>query len=208
MPDRTCSIPGCPFNVASRGWCSGHYRRWRLTGEPGTTLLAERIHSVSDSFRAKYRVLTVVPTGMTTPCWEWRAYVMPNGYGRFRSGGNSEADSNSGLAHRWSWTLHRGPIPSGLQIDHLCHTADLTCPGGPCHHRRCVNPDHLEPVPTQVNLLRGPTTLPAIASAKTHCPQDHPYDDVNTYWTPEGHRQCRICRALRLAESNAKVGGA
>jgi hypothetical protein len=31
-------------------------------------------------------------------------------------------------------------------------------------------------------------------SEKEHCPQLHPYNEINTYITPDGHRECRICR--------------
>lgn len=204
VSDRICSVPNCPHPAVTRGWCGGHYRRWRMKGHPGTTLLAPRISSPLESFRAKYRILDVPGHGMVTPCWEWTAFVMPNGYGTFRNGSNS-THGNGGLAHRWSWLLHRGDIPNQLQLDHLCHTADPACPGGACCHRRCVNPDHLEPVTGRVNLHRGPTTLTSIFAAKTHCPQNHLYDDVNTYWTPDGHRQCRICRAMHHITARGTV---
>lgn len=29
---------------------------------------------------------------------------------------------------------------------------------------------------------------------KTHCPEDHPYDALNTYVAPNGSRKCRTCR--------------
>jgi HNH endonuclease len=32
----TCSVEGCGKPVIARGWCAGHYNRWRKTGEPGT----------------------------------------------------------------------------------------------------------------------------------------------------------------------------
>lgn len=33
--------------------------------------------------------------------------------------------------------------------------------------------------------------------AKTRCPQDHPYDEANTYVRPDGGRECQICRQNR-----------
>jgi len=35
MGMNTCSIDGCEKRAAGRGWCSMHYRRWRLSGDPG-----------------------------------------------------------------------------------------------------------------------------------------------------------------------------
>lgn len=84
-------------------------------------------------------------------------------------------------AHRFSYEYYVGPIPEGFEIDHLCKVT------------RCVRPSHLEAVTPRVNTLRssGPSALHAV---KTHCPQGHPYDEVNTYCTPTGSRQCRECR--------------
>lgn len=61
-------------------------------------------------------------------CWVWTSPVMPTGYGQFYVNGRHTT------AHRYSWQLHRGPIPAGL---HVCHN----CPGG--DNPRCVNPAHL-----------------------------------------------------------------
>ena len=83
--------------------------------------------------------------------------------------------------HRVIWTAERGPIPAGLDIDHLCRT------------RACCNPDHLEPVTRQVNLLRGETTTAARA-AITHCPRGHEYTPENTRTSKLGQRECRECR--------------
>ena len=59
-------------------------------------------------------------------CWEWNAYVSPNGHGRF------SVDGVSRYAHRFSYVLHKGEIPAGLFIRHLCNNP------------ACVNPSHLE----------------------------------------------------------------
>lgn len=77
-----------------------------------------------------------------------------------------------------------------------CHTRDLTCSGGPCAHRRCVNPAHLEPVSEGVNVRRGrgPSSTNA---AKDRCGAGHNFDQANTYLTPDGRRQCRLCNRER-----------
>jgi hypothetical protein len=32
---KICSVEGCDNVMKVRGWCDGHYKRWRKTGEPG-----------------------------------------------------------------------------------------------------------------------------------------------------------------------------
>lgn len=65
-------------------------------------------------------------------CWEWTASRYRNGYGEFRSGGHS-------LAHRFAYEVSVGPIPEGMQIDHICH------------NKACVRPDHLRIVTCKQN---------------------------------------------------------
>jgi len=119
-------------------------------------------------------------------CWEWTGGISDNGYGRFRAGGNK------GYAHRFAWELLRGPIPGGLTIDHLCR------------NRRCVNPDHLEPVDCRTNLLRG-VGPSAVNATKTRCVNGHPFDQRNTYVWKDGSRYCRECRRLREAARRRTV---
>lgn len=71
--------------------------------------------------------------GYKTPCWVWQRSVTPNGYGKL-------ADR---YAHRMYYEQNVGPIPDGMELDHLCRV------------RQCCRPDHLEPVPHTVNIRRG-----------------------------------------------------
>lgn len=83
-------------------------------------------------------------------CWQWTASLSHKGYGRFL------LDGKARIAPRVAYTWLVGPIPTGLQLDHLCHTNDPECVGGDsCLHRRCVNPWHLEPVTNRENALRA-----------------------------------------------------
>lgn len=111
-----------------------------------------------------------------TRCWEWVGSRDEDGYGRQGVG------SSNRLAHRLSYLIFVGPIPDGLELDHLCR------------NRACVNPDHLEPVTHRVNCLRGE------APRRTHCPRGHRYTAENTRpATATQGRKCRACERERLA---------
>lgn len=97
-----------------------------------------------------------------TSCWNWIGGINRGGYGLFYS-----AERRSRLAHRTSWELHRGPIPKGMQIDHMCR------------NRSCVNPDHLRVVTPGQNTLENSLNFTATHAAKTHCPKGHPFSGNN-----------------------------
>lgn len=130
-------------------------------------------------------------------CWLWTGPVDMNGYARcWREGGRTGA-------HRAVYEFLVEPIPAGAELDHLCHTRDEECAGGrDCQHRRCVNPEHLEPVPGSVNNARGNGPA-ALNTRKTHCSRGHEFTSENTYWQPNGgrkpSRRCRECDRLKAA---------
>jgi len=136
-----------------------------------------------------------------TGCVVWIGACCSAGYGTFYDGQRVRP------AHRWLWEQFNGPIPDGFQLDHTCHTADGSCPGGEqCEHRRCVNLTHLEVVTGSENVRRGlsPLVSGALNRAKTHCPANHPYDGANTWSDKNGHRHCRSCLRDRQRELRAR----
>lgn len=86
-------------------------------------------------------------------------------------------------AHRFAYELHKGPIPKGLEIDHLCRNT------------LCVNPNHLEAVTHRENVRRG-TSPTARNAMKSECKRGHPLDEKNTYLDGTG-RKCKKCLQLR-----------
>lgn len=88
-----------------------------------------------ERFLAKIEVQGAAPGG----CWLWTGARAGTGYAYMQRGRRGE-----GLvrAHRWSYEHFVGPIPEGLDLDHLCRV------------RHCVAPHHLEPVTRSENLYR------------------------------------------------------
>lgn len=109
----------------------------------------------------------------TESCWEWTGSLTKSGgYAQFSYMGKPVR------GHRWIYEQMIGQIPEGMQLDHLCR------------NRKCVNPQHLEPVTLSENVKRGlagKENNPQ--SKKTHCPKGHSYSGTNKY----GKRICRTC---------------
>ena len=70
------------------------------------------------------------------PCWRWTGTRDRSGYGQMKYQGRRPG------AHRVSYELFVGPVPEGLELDHLCRSPE------------CVRPDHLEPVTHAENMRR------------------------------------------------------
>ena len=79
-----------------------------------------------------------------TSCWLWAGSLNRTGYNntvawpRYLGG-----DGKQRHAHALAWIAIKGPVPKGLELDHLCKD------------RRCCNGWHLEAVTPAVNHLRN-----------------------------------------------------
>lgn len=141
-PD-TCTAAGCLRPYHAKGFCSVHYGGLRYHGDP----LAERQRRCHGDLAERLSRVEPQPDG----CVYWTGAVTPNGYGQVSVGGGVTRTT-----HVAAYELHVGPVPDGLDLDHVCHNRDVTCPGGwDCMHRRCMNVDHLEPVTRAENMRRA-----------------------------------------------------
>lgn len=124
----------------------------------------------------------------TDTCWWWHR---PNvlGYGQFSV--RIESKPVSFLAHRVSYELVKGFIPTGLVVDHLCQNP------------LCVNPDHLEAVSHFTNLLRS-NNFVSVNMITTHCPRGHKYTLENTRASKTNRRACKICHRERERDRRAR----
>lgn len=182
--DGGCSVPLCERPHEAHGLCKMHYERNRRHGEIGeagsrrfsnteTLCLVETCGDLAYRFNlCNKHALRYVRHGdplaggrwrvhgddvrryesfvdLVDGCHRWDGELTRQGYGWVRSG------SESGPAYRWAWELFVGPIPPGLELDHVCHNRDVTCRGGKsCLHRACVFVGHLEPVTPEENHRR------------------------------------------------------
>jgi hypothetical protein len=184
VSNATCSEDGCSRPVVGWGWCSVHYNRWYHAMRKGE---APDIRlSVEERLLAK-RVIN------SDGCWVWTGCAS-NGNHSATPYGYMSVDGRETVVHRIAHEVWIGPIPDGLDVDHVIARG--------CRSTLCFNPAHLEAVTPRVNVLRG-IGPSAINAAKTTCNQGHPFDEANTYTRPSGKRDCRICNRRRVAEWRA-----
>lgn len=156
-------------------------------------------HSCSIA-RYQMRLWSKSGAGSASSCWLWTGHVNENGYGYMTMFGAKRR------VHRVAYEWTKGPIPEGLQLDHLCR------------NRRCVNPGHLEAVTAQENTRRALRDGPPRPRA-THCRRGHSLKDGIARSDKPGRVRCRVCKnarnkeyarrkAAHQAATNPSAGGA
>lgn len=133
-------------------------------------------------FEAKYVVDT------ETGCWLWTAMLDSCGYGRLRVGRAMDKPGRMVASHRLSYEHFKGPIPDGLEIDHLCRV------------RSCCNPDHLEAVTHAENKLRS-----AGYNRRAVCQRGHALTDDNVRPTQRGRKCLTCCREREKLRTQARA---
>ena len=113
-----CSVDGCGKPFIARGLCGAHYMERRRM-DPTFSIIRPR-GTLEQRFFAKIE--------KTPGCWNWVGNKRSNGYGSIQKGGKGSPTIS---AHRYSYEIHKGPIPDGMFVMHSCDNPS------------CVNPDHL-----------------------------------------------------------------
>lgn len=168
---RICSIPDCGKVVACRGWCSGHYQRWQVHGDPllgKPTPHAKYLGPCTVSGCGKKVIARGwclshysrwinngdplggrIPHGETQRFYEVsvRSFVGQDcliwPYGRSVSGyGLAVVDGKGRYVHRLACAHINGPPPTPK------HQAAHSCGNG---HLGCCNPRHLRWATTKEN---------------------------------------------------------
>ena len=149
-----------------------------------------QLHSIADTGRRLRGLHTLIESPEYMParfwrqfaetpsgCWEWQGSRSDLGYGKY----GTTSKWGTPFIHRQAYTALVGPIPDGLDIDHLCR------------NRACGRPDHLEAVPHVENCRRG------LYAQKTHCKHGHSLDPRDGYVVNRvrrdgsTYRQCGEC---------------
>ena len=121
----------------------------------------------------------------TDGCWVWTGSAQHNGYGYLHIG--DKTNRKPMRAHRVSWELHNGPIPTGLWVLHRCDNPP------------CVRPEHLWLGDRTDNMrdcaAKGRVRVIGKSRLK-HCKRGHEFSSENTRIRPNGHRACRICQTM------------
>ena len=122
-------------------------------------------------------------------CWIYTGYTDRRGYGKA-----SDGHGTPRLAHRLTYEFYVGPVPPGLELDHLCRRP------------ACCNPAHLDPVTHLVNVQRGD----AGKWRGDVCPRGHDLNEPkNLYAHTKGvGRKCRPCALMRSKANHKRKASA
>lgn len=132
---KPCATTGCNGRVAHVDYCRNCTKRIQRHGSAGYV-------KAPNGAPLKSRLDRLSMVDPATGCWVWQGMRAKGGYGYMGA---------DGYAHRVAYKEYVGPVPQGLELDHLCNRPE------------CVNPEHLEPVTHAENMRRMRDRLGVIA---------------------------------------------
>ena len=116
MAQRICQVADCERPTLARGWCRLHYQRW--WSEHGESCATRLLRGQPEKRFLKF-------VEKADGCWGWKGTTQRNGYTQIT------VNNKTVLGHRFSYELHKGPIPDGMRVLHRCDNPS------------CTNPEHL-----------------------------------------------------------------
>jgi hypothetical protein len=116
-------------------------------------------------------------------CWLWRGAQKGTGYGKFREH----------LAHRYAYRLHRGEIPEGLMIRHMCG------------RKLCVNPAHLETGTMKENAADGMRLGETLRGAKNGRAKIGEDDARYILTNPDGMTGAQLARKFGVSTATVSL---
>lgn len=125
---RICNLIECENKHLAKGYCRKHYLRLYKHG----TLKRKGFYNTPLMTRLTAKILQA-----ENGCWIYTGAINQEGYGAIRNGPKMAS------THVTMYEHHNGPVPEGLELDHLCRI------------RKCCNPFHLEAVTHKENIRRG-----------------------------------------------------
>jgi hypothetical protein len=123
--------------------------------------------------------------GYETPCWVWQLGRDIGGYGSVWVPELKKMRN----AHRVYYERLVGPVPEGLQLDHLCR------------NRACVNPMHLEPVTAAENVRRSSTQKLTPEDVRALVESDEGSERIAKRYGVDGSRVRQLRRAAKREEA-------
>lgn len=199
-----CLVADCEGRQTARGLCVRHYGEVRaLEASAGATALCEcgcgrTTNLVTATDRRRGIVIgqprrflpghnvrngaandyVIADGGFPTECWLWQRGKSAAGYGMLRDAGRTD------YAHRVYYRRHRGAIPHGWVVHHLCW------------NKACVNPEHLEAATLTANSQGCANGVDCVVARDRWVPRQRgkylrfapgelPYSSVDTGWSSD-----------------------
>ena len=155
-------------------------------------------HITLEQYEAKAEARFWAKVNKADRCWLWTGSTTSNGYGTHTfteyqaSRLKENAKRREVRAHRHSWEKENGPIPEGMEVDHICH------------NKLCVRLSHLRLTTRKQN---NENRAGANANSRSGVRGVHWVADKNRWRASVGHNGKSIHVGLfrDLAEAEAAV---